>query len=76
MAYLKKKRLLKGQPMELLIKKIGPCKIVHKFGPNAYKIEHPPSLAISPIFNVSELFPFRGDNGFRCDRSRGCRMDL
>lgn len=31
MAHLKKERLPKGQPTKLLMKKIGPCRIVHKF---------------------------------------------
>lgn len=67
MAYLRKERLPKGQPTKLLMKKIGPCKIVHKFGPTAYEIELPSGLGISPIFNVCDLFPFRpplpGDSG-------------
>jgi len=34
----------------------GPFKIIHKFGSNnAYEIELPPDLGISPTFNVSDL---------------------
>lgn len=61
MAHLKKERLPKGQPTKLLMKKIGPDRIVHKFGPNIYEIELPQGLGISPIFNVSDLFLDKGD---------------
>ena len=38
------------------MKKFGPCKIVkwHDFG-NAYAIEFPTKLNISPIFNILDL---------------------
>lgn len=42
------------------MKKIGPCKVVRKFGQNAYEIELPPGVAISHIFNVADLYPFKG----------------
>lgn len=60
LAHLKKDRLPKSQPTKLLMRKIGPCMIVHKFGQNAYEIELPLSLEISPIFNVSNLFTYKG----------------
>ena len=41
------------------MKKIGPCKIVKKFGANAYEIELPDGIRISPIFNISDLYPYR-----------------
>lgn len=69
MAHLKKERLPKGHPTKLLMKKIGPCWIVHKFGSNAYEIELPQCLGISPIFNVSDLFPYKGDNVVGSDAS-------
>ncbi|XP_059070337.1 uncharacterized protein LOC131860013 [Cryptomeria japonica] len=62
MTHLKKERLSKGKPRKFLMKKTGPCWIVHKFGPNAYEIELLQGLDISPIFNVSDLFPYKGDN--------------
>ena len=34
---------------------------MHKFGENAYEITLPPSLSISPIFNISDLTPFKGN---------------
>ena len=41
------------------MKKIGPCKIKRKFSANAYEIELPEGIGISPIFNVADLYPFR-----------------
>ena len=41
------------------LKNIGPCKFLRKFSTNAYEIELPSDLHISPIFNVSYLYPFR-----------------
>ena len=41
------------------MKKIGPCTILHKFGPNAYEISLPPTISISPIFNVANLTIFK-----------------
>ena len=38
---------------------IGPCKVLRNFSANAYEIELPSDLQISPIFNVSDLYPFR-----------------
>ena len=43
------------------MKKIVPCTILQKFGENAYEITLPPSLSISPIFNISDLTPFKGN---------------
>ena len=60
-AYLRKERLHKDQHTKLQMKKIGPCTILHKFGENAYEITLPPSLSISPIFNIFDLTPFKGN---------------
>ena len=43
------------------MKKIGPCKIVKKFGANAHEIELPDGIGISPIFNVSDLYPYKDE---------------
>jgi hypothetical protein len=43
------------------LKKIGPCKILRKFGENAYEIELPENVGISPIFNIADLYPYRED---------------
>jgi hypothetical protein len=41
------------------MKKIGPCKILRKFDANTYEIEFLDDVGISPIFNVSDLYPYR-----------------
>jgi hypothetical protein len=43
------------------MKKIGPCKILSKFEPNAYEIEFLYDVGISPIFNVAYMYPYRED---------------
>jgi hypothetical protein len=43
------------------MKKIGPCKIIRKFGTNAYEIELPDGIRISPIFNISDLYPYKAE---------------
>jgi len=35
---------------------------LRKFSANAYEIELPSNLQVSPIFNVSDLYPFK-DSG-------------
>jgi hypothetical protein len=44
---------------KMKMKKIGPCKVIRKFGENKYEIELPDGVRISPIFNVTDLFPYR-----------------
>jgi hypothetical protein len=57
--HLRKERILRGTYNKLKIKKIGPCKIIRKFEANAYEIEFPDGVGISPIFNVVDLYPYR-----------------
>jgi hypothetical protein len=44
------------------LKKIGPCKVLRKFDENAYEIEFPKDVGISPIFNISDMYPYREDD--------------
>ena len=41
------------------MKKIGTCRILRNFSSNAYDIELPAGIGISPIFNIADLYPYR-----------------
>lgn len=60
MTHSKKSRLQKGVPTKLQMKRVGPCKIIAKYGANTYKIDLPLDLGISPIFNVQDFVEFKG----------------
>ena len=42
------------------MKRVGPYKILAKYGANAYKVDLPNDLSISPIINVVDLVKFKG----------------
>lgn len=42
------------------MRRIGPCKILEKYEPKVYKMDLPKDMAISPIFNVKDLLPYKG----------------
>jgi hypothetical protein len=59
LAHLRKERFSRGTYNKLKMKKIGPCRVLRKFGENAYELELPEGIGISPIFNISDLYPYR-----------------
>ena len=61
LAHLRKDRFSRGTYNKLKMKKIGPCKVLKKFGANAYEIELPYGIRISSIFNISFLYPYKAE---------------
>jgi hypothetical protein len=61
LAHLRKERFPRGMYNKLKMKKIGPCRVLKKFGENAYELELSEGIGISPIFNISDLYPYRTD---------------
>ena len=55
LAHLRKEIFPKRAYKKLKFKKIVPCRILRKFSANAYEIELPPEIGISPIFNVVQV---------------------
>jgi hypothetical protein len=61
LAHLRKEKFPRGMYNKLKMKKIGSCNILRKFEANAYEIEFPDDVGMSPIFNVADLYPYRED---------------
>jgi hypothetical protein len=59
MVHLRKEHFPVGTYNKLKMKKFGPCKVVkrHDSG-NAYEVELPAKLNISPVFNISDLIEY------------------
>jgi hypothetical protein len=61
LAHLRKDRFPRETYNKMKMKKIGPCKVIRKFGANAYEIKLPDGVKISPIFNIVDLYPYRAE---------------
>ena len=59
LAHLRKETFPRGTYNKLKMKKIGPCRVLKKFRENAHELELPEGIGISPIFNISDLYPYR-----------------
>ena len=62
MVQLQKEWFLVGTYNKLKMKKFGPCKILKKHDSgNAYEVELPDGIHISPIFNIVDLIEYHDD---------------
>ena len=69
LAHPRKEIFTKRAYNRLKFKKIGPCGVLRKFSTNAYEIELPPNIGISPIFNVADLYRYEdGGTGDTTER--------
>ena len=62
MVFLNKSKLQKWIPRKLQMKMIRPCKVLEKYGSNAYKFDLPKDMSISPILNVKDMIPYKDLN--------------
>lgn len=57
-----KERMPAHEYNKLRSRKIGPVKVLERINNNAYRVQLPPHLKTSDVFNVKHLSPFLGDN--------------
>jgi hypothetical protein len=46
---------------KLMLRVVGPYKVLAKINDNAYTLELPPDFGMSPTFNFSDLKPYMGE---------------
>ena len=63
LVHLRKERFPKSTCHKLESRKFSPCNMVRKISSNAYLIKLLSNLQISPFFNVSNLYCFKGFDG-------------
>jgi hypothetical protein len=59
--HLRKELFSNLRKSKLMPRADGPFKILEKINDNAYKLELPPEFGVSPIFNISDLQPYLGE---------------
>ena len=59
--HLRKDRFPELSKSKLMPRADGPFKIIEKINDNAYKLELPPELGLSPTFKISDLEPYLGE---------------
>jgi translation initiation factor IF-1 len=59
--HLRKERFSELRKSKLMSCAAGPFKILAKINGNAYKLELPPEFRVSPSFNISDLWPYLGE---------------
>jgi hypothetical protein len=60
--HLRKEWFLDLRKSKLMFHGDGPFKILEKINDNAYKLELPPEFGVSPTFNISNLWPYLGED--------------
>ena len=74
MATIRKDRFPNERKSKLLRRANGPFNMLARYNNNAYKIDLPSDkYNVSDIFNIKDLSPYHGDEGFdsRSDLSQG-----
>ena len=60
MVHIRPKRIPKSFSKKLYPRAMGPYSIIRKLGSNAYLLDLPNDMDVSPVFNVEDLLPYRG----------------
>ena len=60
MVRIRPERIPKTFSKKLYARAMGPYSIIRKMGSNAYLLDLPNDMDISPVFNVEDLLPYRG----------------
>ena len=60
MVHIHLERIPKKFSKKLYARAMGPYSIIRKMGSNAYLLDLPNDMDISPVFNVEDLLPYRG----------------
>ena len=60
MVRIRPERIPKTFSKKLYARAMGPYSIIRKMGSNAYLLDLPNDMDISPVFNIEDLLPYRG----------------